>query len=252
MFRDTRLIRLHASSLPDLLVCFPHAGAGVSAFMNWPRKFCELLSVALIQLPGREDRMQETFSQTLSEASIQIAEELASENIRTVFLFGHSMGASIAWAVAGQLWRSWGIRPVVILSAQSPHILLRDPNQGHDGMREWFKLLGDGFPLALENDELLDIFQSTFFADLAWMKRELAVPQVGKLPIDLHCVHALRDGLVSREGAAQWQRYTSARFSMIPMQGGHLYFLNDSEELLNFIYRLIEDYTRHADSSSIK
>jgi pyochelin biosynthetic protein PchC len=248
MFHDTRLLRLHASPQSDLLVCIPHAGSGVSTFLNWPQRLNQLLSVALVQLPGREDRVHEVFSQTLIEISTQIADELASVKARTLFLFGHSMGASIAWATAAQLWQKHRLKPIVILSAQSPRMPLRELNLNPDNLREWFKLLGEDFPKTLENTELLDIFQRTFSTDCVWMNRELTTPPVGRLPIDLHCVYAVQDGLINKGQMAQWQDHTSASFTMTPMQGGHLYFLSYPEELLTFIRHRIEVYKHHADS----
>ncbi|RJG06517.1 thioesterase [Noviherbaspirillum cavernae] len=251
MFRDTRLLRLHASPQPDLLVCFPHAGTGASAFRPWTAKLKLSASVALVQLPGREDRMHEAFSQTLAEVSVQIADELAAVRAGTLFLFGHSMGASIAWAVAAQLWRRHGLRPIVILSAQSPDVPLRDLGRRPGDLREWFALLGEDFPKALENPELLEIFQRTLSADCAWMERELAEPPAGRLPIDLHCVYATQDGLATREAVARWRDHTSASFSITPMRGGHMYFLKESEELLAFVHHLIEVCKHDADSTCI-
>lgn len=251
MVHDTRLLRLHASPQPDLLVCIPHAGAGVSAFLGWPRRLNHLLSLALVQLPGREDRMHEVLSQTLPEISTRIADELARINAGTRFIFGHSMGASIAWAVAGQLWRRHGIKPIVILSAQSPSISLREPNANPANLREWFRVLGEDFPQALENTELLELFQKTFSADCAWMHRELMAPPDGRLPVDLHGIYAMQDGLISREKVAQWQNYTSADFTITSMQGGHLYFQHDPDALLTYISHLIEVYRHHADSACI-
>lgn len=251
MVHDTRLLRLHASSRTDLLVCIPHAGAGVSAFLNWPRRLSHLASVALVQLPGREDRTHEAFSQTLPEVATHIADELARVSAGTRFIFGHSMGASIAWAVAGQLWQRHGIKPIVILSAQAPSISLRESGVDPADLREWFRVLGEDFPKVLENAELLELFQRTFSADCAWMNRELIAPPVGRLPVDLHCVYAMQDGLVNKEKVAQWRNHTSASFTITPMQGGHLYFLNHPDELLTFISHLIEVYRHHADSACI-
>ena len=242
MFLDTRLLRLHSSARVDLLVCFPHAGAGISAFLSWPRQFNQLLDIALVQLPGREDRIHEVFSETLMEVSTHIADELASMKPRILFMFGHSMGASIAWAVASQLWHRYGLKPIMILSAQSPCIPIRELNWNPDDLRQWFNRLGEEFPLALDNSEMLDLFQRTFATDWAWMARELSIPPVGSLPVDLYSLYGLQDGLVKRDQAAIWQSYTSAKFVIKPMQGGHLYWLSHPEELFIFIHQLIDGY----------
>src|SRR4051794_34726781 len=48
--------RLHARAR---LFCFPHAGAGASAYRLWPNGLPTDLEVCAIQLPGRESRLRE-------------------------------------------------------------------------------------------------------------------------------------------------------------------------------------------------
>lgn len=42
------------------LFCFPYAGCGASIFRPWVDKFPAAIEVCLVQLPGRESRLQET------------------------------------------------------------------------------------------------------------------------------------------------------------------------------------------------
>lgn len=247
MILDVRLIRLHSSFQPDLLVCIPHAGAGISSFLNWSQRLNDLASLALVQLPGREDRLNEIFSESLDEISLQIANQVSLTSAKKIFIFGHSMGASIAWSVASQLWRTHAIKPIVILSAQSPHKFSFESNLYSSDLHQWFSLLGEDFPKTLENSELLNIFQTTFLADCDWLKRELVGQPLEPIPIDLHCLYALQDGLVNREKIAAWEKQTLGLFTVTPMQGGHLYFLKNPEELLIFIRNIIESYSHHDD-----
>lgn len=241
MFSDTRLLRHYPSQwpdTPDLLVCFPHAGAGVSTFAGWPQKLAHVASVVLVQLPGREDRLSEPLTQSLHDVSRQIASKLARSNARRLFLFGHSMGARVAWFVASRLWSDHRVAPVVILSAGSPHTSGALTNTSSSALHAWFDRMGEKFPAALENPELLSLFRITLAADLAWMRAFPFVPAVA-LPLDLHCFHGACDGLVTREPMTLWRRYTSAAFTMTEMPGGHMYHVSAQAKLLASIQNLI-------------
>lgn len=245
MSSDTRLLRHYPSpwpDTPDLLVCFPHAGAGVSAFAGWPQKLAHVASVALIQLPGRENRLSEPLTQSLHDLSGQIAVELVRSNARRLFLFGHSMGARVAWSVASRLWNDHGVTPVVILSAGSPHTSDTLTDTSSSALHAWFDRMGEHFPAELENTELLALFQNTLAADLAWLRAFPFAPAVA-LPVDLHCFHGACDGLVTRELMMLWRHYTSAAFTMTEMPGGHLYQMSAQTELLASMQKLIKDQT---------
>ena len=243
MFSDTRLLRLNRSDHTDLLVCFPHAGAGISAFRNWPTRFKNHVGVALVQLPGREDRIHEDFSSSLFELSKAIANELAASNVNRLFLFGHSMGASIAWAVAEQLWFIHQCRPVLIVSAQSPTPEKQLAEQTQYDLPGWYELLGEKFPAALKHPELRALFETTWAIDSQWMKRELVCFHPSVLPVDVHAMYGIRDGLIARTEVAQWRNLTSRHFGLVPMQGGHLYWLDQAEPLYTTIEQLIERYS---------
>lgn len=241
---DTRLLRLNRSEHTDLLVCFPHAGAGISAFRNWPARFKNHLDIALVQLPGREDRIHEAFSTTLAELAKTISDELAASGTKKLFLFGHSMGATIAWAVAEQLWFTHRCSPILIVSAQSPTPVVHETLKDLPG---WFELMGEKFPAALQHPELRAMFDKTWASDIAWMNRELPHFKPCMLPVDVHTLYGLQDSLIGRTDVAKWKSCTSRYFGIAPMQGGHLYWLSQPEQLHRAIEQLIERYA-HATS----
>src|SRR3954471_165510 len=84
------------------LVCFPHAGGTASFFRQWSELVPEAVEVVALQYPGREDRLAEPLVPTMDELADQLAEDVASLAGPTV-LFGHSLGASVAYEVARRL-----------------------------------------------------------------------------------------------------------------------------------------------------
>src|SRR5258708_8192662 len=85
------------------LFCFPHAGAGVSAFSTWTPELLPGVELCLVQLPGRENRIQETPITRLSVLVQMMADALSPTMTRPFAFFGHSMGALIAFELAPPL-----------------------------------------------------------------------------------------------------------------------------------------------------
>jgi len=84
------------------IVCFPHAGGGASFFRPWhdclpPDAGVELLAV---QYPGREERSKHPPIDDMDRLADGIAGALAGCLDEPLVLFGHSMGAAVAYEVA--------------------------------------------------------------------------------------------------------------------------------------------------------
>ena len=64
------------------LFCFPHAGVGVSAFSTWTPELLPDVELCLVQLPGRENRIQETPITRLSVLVQMVADALSPARSR--------------------------------------------------------------------------------------------------------------------------------------------------------------------------
>jgi surfactin synthase thioesterase subunit len=84
------------------LFCLPYAGGGASVFAAWPRALGENIEVNAVALPGRERRMAEEPAVDLRA----VAEAIAARADRPYALFGHSMGAILAFEGARELRRA--------------------------------------------------------------------------------------------------------------------------------------------------
>lgn len=238
-FQDRLLLRAHGSGRRTLLVCFHHAGAGASTFTAWPKRLSTLADMAFVQLKGREDRLAESLDESLPNLSVRIANGLSISMHEKIVLFGHSMGAIVAWWVASRLWQDHGRRSCVVVSGQLP----QPPALGRDWHTEtidsWFDLVGETMPESMQCPELRDIVMSTLLADLRWMQREFSGPLPGPLPLDIHGLHAIDDRLINGDLMGYWQQYTTRHFTLTRLPGGHLDIVFCPDPYLNFVRNLL-------------
>lgn len=106
------------------LFCFPHAGAGASTFRGWPELIGPGVQVTAVQLPGREDRIQERAHDRLEELLDEMVPVLAGAVDGGPYaLFGHSMGALVAYEAARRLVAQGAPPPVHVFASAlaAPH-----------------------------------------------------------------------------------------------------------------------------------
>lgn len=98
------LLRLGARQAPRRrLFCMPYAGGGVAPYRLWSRTLPDDIEVLAVQLPGREARLREAPLTSIADMvkAVQPAVEAASD--LPYAIFGHSMGALIAFELAAAL-----------------------------------------------------------------------------------------------------------------------------------------------------
>jgi surfactin synthase thioesterase subunit len=79
------------------LICLPHAGGGASGFHPFAALLPRDIEMLTVQLPGRESRLSEPPFRRMAPLIDALTEAVAPLLDRPYALFGHSMGALIAY-----------------------------------------------------------------------------------------------------------------------------------------------------------
>src|SRR5438105_14018756 len=87
------------------LFCFPFAGGSVSTFVGWPALLPGDIEVWAAQLPGRAARIGEPAIGDMTLLLDRLEAAMAPALDRPFALFGHSMGAIIAFELVRRLRR---------------------------------------------------------------------------------------------------------------------------------------------------
>src|SRR5262245_17824866 len=82
------------------LFCLPYAGGGTATYRHWPSSLPKDIDVCPVFLPGRERRFLEPAFCRIGPLVESLAAAMAPAMDRPFALFGHSMGALIAFELA--------------------------------------------------------------------------------------------------------------------------------------------------------
>ncbi len=83
--------------------CFPHAGGGASFYKKWEEAFDVGVDLIGVQYPGHFDRIKESPATNIEELTDPICEEIEAYTDIPVVLFGHSLGALVAYTISQKL-----------------------------------------------------------------------------------------------------------------------------------------------------
>ncbi|QEV20251.1 thioesterase II family protein [Streptomyces alboniger] len=215
------------------LLCFPHAGGSVSAYHALSGAVTGIVEPLIVQYPGRQDRYGEPFAAGADEIVDAVLGELDSGvGSAPLALFGHSMGATVAFEAARRL-EAQGRPPVALFLSgrRAPSLprrtgAMRPVREMSDAelVEEMRKLSGTADEL-LASPELLSLFLPSMRADYQIVDDYVYRPGE-PLSCPVTVLTGDSDPRVGVEDARAWQREVRGAFSCHVLTGGH-FFLND-------------------------
>lgn len=218
------------------LFCFPYAGGNASVFRTWPDYLSDDIEVCAVQLPGRSQRMKEPPFTHLPHLVNALVPILVDEYLEQPFaLFGHSMGAIIAFEVARALHQRYGLLPerLFVSARRAPQVPLTrpllhqlPPAEFADALRN----LGGTPDSVLENAELLKLFLPMLRADFT-LTETYMYDRDAPLPCPLSAFGGTFDPLVSHDSLEAWRTQTREAFKLRMFTGGH-FFINSQRSAL--------------------
>ncbi|MFE4336625.1 thioesterase II family protein [Streptomyces sp. NPDC056831] len=222
---DSSIRRFHSSEAGVRLVCFPHAGGAASYFFQVSRQLSAVADVLAVQYPGRQERRKEPFISSVTELADVLVAELRQWADRPLALFGHSMGALVAYEVARRLEQE-GVKPVALFaSGRAAPSLSRDEGvhlRSDEGLLDKVRELGGTAGALLEDPDVVEMLMPAIRNDYRAVETYRHTPgQPLACPLVVFTGDA--DPQVTRAGAQAWDAFSTGGFELNTYSGGHFF-----------------------------
>lgn len=213
------------------LLCIPFAGGGAAAYHPWVNGVLPGVELIRIRLPGRESRLREPLIDEFDAIIGLLVQELIPWLDLPFFLYGHSMGALLAFELARELRRTRGILPARLFVGgfRAPHLPPPDSPFSHLPTPAFLDrvLQYGGIPsLILNEPELMDIFVPILRADFRIIE-SYVYKEEPPLECPITAFGGMSDPKVTKDRIDAWRIQTAAGFDSHFFNGGH-FFLQDS------------------------
>jgi surfactin synthase thioesterase subunit len=218
------------------LVCFPHAGGNARLFHGWASRLPADVEVLAVRYPGRQERMDEPCVETMDELADRISEALAPDRDLPLVLFGHSMGAAVAYEVAVRLEdpTADGAGPALLLLSgrAAPHVTRSTAlHRAADdvlvaGVTRLGTLGGDAYAVPELRELLLPVLRADYRLIETYDRKR---PPVLRAPVVAYLGD--RDPGVTRQGVEAWSELTGGDFTVRSFPGDHFYLAPREAEL---------------------
>ena len=220
------------------LICLPAAGGGASRYRDWPAHLPDEVEVVSVQLPGRESRFTEAPIESMEQLVGPLLDGLASYLTRPFALFGHSMGALIAFELVRRM-RPSGLAPVHLFASgrRAPHLPRRSPDWHTVPDPEFLTTIGalGGIPPELlAESQFLDTMLPMLRADCTLSETYVLGPQE-PLSCPVSAFGGLRDKEVPPEDVRAWSRHTTGPFRVHLLPGEHFFVDSARPDLLRLV-----------------
>jgi surfactin synthase thioesterase subunit len=206
-------------------VVFPHAGAAAASYRTLATALAAGGDTYIVQYPQRADRLREPAPETVHDLARGLFEAGPWSRLAPLRLFGHSMGAVVAFEFARiaesrdtaveRLWVSAGPAPCAV--AGMPEL----PTSG-DGLLADIADLGGTDPDLLADQEFTELLTTAVRADYRAINRYDCAPGVG-IRADICALGARDDHRVDAAALRLWEHHTAGAFELFLYDGGHFY-----------------------------
>jgi surfactin synthase thioesterase subunit len=216
------------------LVCFPHVGGSASYFFPLSRAMAPQVEVFAVQYPGRQNRRAEPCVGDVHEIADRVVDELATWDGRPLALFGHSLGATVAFEVARRR-QDRGQPPSVLFASGRRAPSRRGTTErlhlsSDERLAATIRRLNGTDSAVLANDRMLRSLLPAIRADFTAAETYRYRPGP-PLACPVVVMTGATDPVVTEEEAAAWAKHTAMSCELLRFPGGHFYLSEQWDDI---------------------
>ena len=216
------------------LVLMADAGGSTATFRGWSDRL-HTADVGIVELPGRGTQVHERFADSVIDMAQDIADEIVAGVNQPTVLFGHGLGALMAFETARRLSsRDWPLLALFVSGQGAPSLGLMAPRVSDLPADEFVARLRQRHhvlpPEAVGEPDVLRTLLPIVRADVAMAESYRYEPGT-PLRCPIVACDAAVDPHASRTDVEGWKRETTGRFSIQRFGGDRSYILREQEAL---------------------
>lgn len=224
--------------------CFPHAGGNARSFLAWQPGLGGQAEIVGVVTPGRGHRASESRPATIDELADGAAAAIAAaDDERPAYLFGHSLGALVAFEVARRLRELPSLRHLVASGCAAPSLLpservVRAAALEGRAFAEAIGFFGGLPPEIVAAEELHEVLLPGLQADFRLVARYRYHP-APPLAVGVSLINGASDAHISAARLEPWRRECSAEPARHWADGGHFYFEPQPRAIVDLLASLL-------------
>jgi surfactin synthase thioesterase subunit len=219
------------------LVCLPHAGGSAPFFLPVAAELSPAFDVVAIQYPGRQDRRTEQPTGDMMVLADRLYDILRRQPPLPLIIFGHSLGAILAFEVTRRL-EADGQAPVrVFASGRRAPSAYRDENihlRDDAGILAEVRMLNGTASTVLGDDEMMRAALPALRADYQAAETYRCAADV-TIGCPITVLTGDSDPKTTLDEAKAWAQHTTGSFDIQVYSGGHFFLTDHGGQIIELL-----------------
>lgn len=220
------------------LICLPHAGGSATFFVPVAAALSPGVDVVAIQYPGRQERRREDPIDDIHILADRIHTIISRQPELPVTLFGHSMGAILAFELARRLEASGHPPERVFASGRRAPSTHRDETVHHRddaGIMAEMRALNGTASSVLGDQDMMRAILPALRADYRAAETYRCSPQTAvSCPITV--LTGDSDPKTTLAEANAWASHTTGLFDVQVFPGGHFFLTDHADQIIKILH----------------
>ena len=225
------------------LLTIPCAGASATMYLRWRRHLPSSVQLVPLEPPGRGARLGQSFIERFDGLVSWLCQTWQAELRDRYVLFGHSMGALLAWGMAVHQRRTGGRMPEALLLSACAAPSQRDPDRfrgldSDESLMADLRAQGGTSEAVFAHPDMLRMTLDTLRADYRVCDSFVHDPDEAPLALPVHVLAGRQDD-ISPGRLEAWRRETVAPFSITWFEGNHFFIWQEEARVLAHLRSLL-------------